>query len=306
MAKLKDLKKMARALNKTDFLEDPIDLKGDLDVLTEDFIEGIEEIDDAGKIEKIDEEIIDFYEDLLAEVTDPKEGGKGKGKKKDKDKEKKKQYTADDIEEMKKKDLLQLIEDEDLDIDEDDYPKKKDLVTAIIKEMDLDEEGEGEEDAGSILDMDEDDFREKLEDMSAAELKKFLEAEDIEISSKITKKTFDDAVEEAVEAFLEAQEDAKGKKKGKGKKKDEGKTKLPKGIRAGTLPGALYTAIEDGGANLEELAEIVAEIKDKDPEKMINTALRVVIRKVGASVPITALISGGKEGLVTFELAEED
>lgn len=46
-------------------------------------------------------------------------------------------WTKEDIEEMSKEELTTLIEDEDLDVDLDDYPKVKALRKAVIKALEL-------------------------------------------------------------------------------------------------------------------------------------------------------------------------
>lgn len=57
--------------------------------------------------------------------------------------------TADDVRQMKKPDLLKLIEEYGLDIEPEDYPKVGDLRTAIISLMEDDGTGEeGGEDGG--------------------------------------------------------------------------------------------------------------------------------------------------------------
>ena len=46
-------------------------------------------------------------------------------------------WTKEEIEEMDRDDLTTLIEDEDLDVDPDDFPKTKALRKAVIKALEL-------------------------------------------------------------------------------------------------------------------------------------------------------------------------
>jgi len=262
---LKELVKMSKELNDLELTGDPIDVdEDDADALKEEFIQAIEEIDDDGKIDDVDEDIVDFYESLI--------NGNGKGKKDKKDKK------------------------------------------------DKDEGGNGEE-------FDADECREEIEDFSVKEMKEYIEENDLDIDTKVKKSTLEDVVEEVVEAMEEAAEEKvkakkkkdkkKGKGKGKGKKdkkdkKDKKKKKdkddgvdLPKGIRKGTLPAKVFACIGEDGATLEKIAKVVAKEKDKDVDQVINLALRTIIRKVSAAVPIIGKFTGDEESAF-FTVEEED
>ena len=69
----KKLIKFAKQVNKLKLTEDPISLKGDVEDIQEDFISAIEEIDDDGSIDELDEDTIDFYESLIEEEDDEDE-----------------------------------------------------------------------------------------------------------------------------------------------------------------------------------------------------------------------------------------
>jgi len=74
-------------------------------------------------------------EEYLEDFDFPK---KGKNKKKEKEEEDgKSDYTKKQINKMKKKPLLKLIKDEDLDIDDDDWDDLEELREAVIDELDL-------------------------------------------------------------------------------------------------------------------------------------------------------------------------
>ena len=94
-------------------------------------------------------ELLEGYEEEEEEEEEKEEKkskakskGKGKGKKAKKEEEPEEEeeeeeaedLTEDDINDMKRKALLTLIEDEDIDIDPDDYKKLADLKEAVIEE----------------------------------------------------------------------------------------------------------------------------------------------------------------------------
>lgn len=97
----------------------------------------------------------------------------------------------------------------------------------------------------------------------------------------------------------------KDKKKEKSKKKSsKKKSNLPKGFRANTLPASVYEAIKDGDGkcSVMQIAELIAEEKDKEPKKCINMALRIVARKISKAVDVFAKFNGGDESNTILSL----
>lgn len=107
-----------------DLLEELEDLE-DMDELEE----FIEEHDLDVKIRKKDDE--DDVKEKIEEAIKEMEGGEGDDEE---------GITAKDIRDMKKKKLIKLIEEEDLDIDPDDFDDLEELQDEIIEEMDLEED----------------------------------------------------------------------------------------------------------------------------------------------------------------------
>lgn len=95
----------------------------------DDFKDFIEENDLDVKIKKkMDEDDMrDKVLDALQEKYEEEEGGGG-------------EHTAEDIRDMKKRKLLALIDDEDIDVDPDDAEDTEELQDLIIEELDLDED----------------------------------------------------------------------------------------------------------------------------------------------------------------------
>lgn len=276
----KELVKHAKALNKLDLTDEPVEVKGDVDTIQEDFIQGIEEIDDAGQIDEVDDDVLDFYEGLIEE---PKKK-KGKGKKGKKDKKSGKKGKGKKGKKSKK----------DKDPDPDDAPDIPDL----------------------------EDLEEELDDMDFDELETYAEENDIDFDYEEDEDEEEDIVKGILKHWKalakkakKAKKGKKGKKdkKGKGKKgkkdkkgkKGKKKSDLPKGIRTGTLPAAVYEAIKDDGATWTELAEVVAEEKDKEVDSCFGLAMRTVSRKVSKAVPIRAIFNG-EDASAVFELVTDD
>lgn len=101
MAKVKkaELKKMAKALNESGLLSKKIKLNQETDDLLEDFLTGMEEVDDADQLEELDEALIDYYEEVAedeeeTEADDEEEEEKPKPKKKGGKKKVAKKKTA--------------------------------------------------------------------------------------------------------------------------------------------------------------------------------------------------------------------
>lgn len=125
---LKEMLKMAKELNDLELTGDPIDVdEDDIDALKEEFIQAIEEIDDDGKIDDVEEEIIDFYEALIDT------GGK---KEKDEGKDDGDEFDADEcreeIEDFSVKEMKEYVEENDLDIDS---KVKKSTLEDVVDEV---------------------------------------------------------------------------------------------------------------------------------------------------------------------------
>ena len=95
--------------------------------------------------EVLDNLLEDPPEETKEEKTDP-EPEKEEAKEEDPEPEKETKeedpedyWTRDEIMEMAKKELRELIEDEDLDIDEEDFPTTKKLRKAVIEELGIDD-----------------------------------------------------------------------------------------------------------------------------------------------------------------------
>lgn len=111
-----------------DELKEELEDIGDYD----DFKDFIEEHDLDIKIKKKMDE--DDIRDKVVEALEEKfEEGEGEGGDDDK-------HTVDDIRDMKKKGLLKLIDEEDLDVDPDDADDTEELQDLIIEEMELEED----------------------------------------------------------------------------------------------------------------------------------------------------------------------
>lgn len=138
---LKELVKMSKELNDLELTGDPIDVdEDDVDALKEEFIQAIEEIDDDGKIDDVEEEIIDFYESLI-------DGGKGGKGKKDKDKDEGgDEFDADELreelEDFSVKEMKEYIEENDVEIES--KVKKSTLEDVVDEVVEAMEEAAGE------------------------------------------------------------------------------------------------------------------------------------------------------------------
>lgn len=99
----------------------------------DDFKDFIEENDLDIKIKKKMDE--DDMRDKITEALEEKFNDTIEGEGEGDDK-----YTVDDIRDMKKKKLLKLIDEEDLDVDPDDADDTEELQDLIIEEMELEED----------------------------------------------------------------------------------------------------------------------------------------------------------------------
>jgi len=192
----KELKKHVKALNR--LLKKKINIKSDVEDLLEDFMSAIEKMDDDGKLGKIPDEILDFYED---QVPDTK-------KKADDDDDDADDFDADELteelEEMSLKEVKAFVKKNDLGIkvtkknlDE----KIEEIVEAMEEKSSDGEEEEEDDDEADAGEFDADELTEELEEMSLKELKAFIKENDLGI--KVTKKNMEDKVEEIVEAMEE-------------------------------------------------------------------------------------------------------
>lgn len=100
----------------------------------DDFKDFIEENDLDVKIKKRDDD--DDTRDKITDALREKFGGDGDGNGDDYTAD----YTADDIRDMKKRKLLALIDDEDVDVDPDDADDLEELQDMVIEEMELEED----------------------------------------------------------------------------------------------------------------------------------------------------------------------
>jgi chemotaxis protein histidine kinase CheA len=266
MAKIskKKLVKYIKAINKLDLLEDDLATSGDVDDLMSDFMDAIEEIDDDNNIGEVPDDIVDFYESQVEDDDDEDD---------EEEKPKKKKKKAKKSKKSSKKKKKAKDEDED-DEDEDD-----------------EDEDEDEDDDS---DDDEDDDDEDDEDEEEEKPKKKKKAK----KGKKPAKKKGKAKKEKKSKKKKPAKKTKATKKGKKKKSD-----LPKGLRVGTLPAIVFEKIKDGGeVTLMELAEVVAEEKDRDADKCINLALRTVARKVSKAVDVYATFTGGDESNTVLSL----
>lgn len=116
---MKKLIKHSKALNELDLIEEKIDVKQNEEDLKEDFITAIEEIDDDGQADEVDDDILDFYESLIeVEVEEEEEP----------------EEEEFDLEEMDEDEL-------------DDLKKERKIKIKGWKKMDEDEKREALEDA---------------------------------------------------------------------------------------------------------------------------------------------------------------
>lgn len=269
------LVKHAKALNDLDLLDEPVEVKGDLETIKGDFMDAIEEIDDSGQLDEIDDDIIDYFESLVK----ADEGGEDDGKDdKDpdppKEKEKPKRTRRGKKEEKDEDPLadmpnLEDLEDELKDMDYDglcDY--------ADDNKIEFDDQGEDDEIIAEIL------KHWKKEIRKATRAAKKAAPKETGRRRRTRSKDKDE-------------DKGKGRRRRRGGKKD--KPELPTGLRNGTLPAMLYLEINDGGATWAELAKVCAKEKDKDVKAVMGLALRTVSRNISKRAPIMAIFTGEDE-----------
>lgn len=136
-----------KTLGKNKFLEvDRIDFK-DRDDYDEDVLENALDLDEIINVldyDKLEAIYFEQDEEEAPKKSKKKDDDEPKNKKKDKKKQKEEpaddEITADDINEMKFKDLKALVEERELDVDLDDFTKDEidNLREAIIEALELD------------------------------------------------------------------------------------------------------------------------------------------------------------------------
>jgi hypothetical protein len=203
---LKELKKYSKKLNDQDLLDDPIDLDGEYDDIQQEFIEAMEECEDEGVLAKVKKPIIKFYNGLVDFIENSQSGDDNGEDGDDFDRDE----LEEELEDMKLKDLKAYVSDNDLDIDTKITTKTKDeAIEEILDAMEAKAEGG---DGGTSGDEAEDDngvadLEETLSEMSVKELRAYAKENGYDV--KVTKKTFDDAVE-AIVALAEKEGDDNG------------------------------------------------------------------------------------------------
>jgi len=292
---LKNLVKFSKKLNDLELTDEAIEVDGDdQEELMEDFIQAIEEIDDEGQVDEIDQKILDFYEKVLA-VSE----GKSSDKEKD---EKSEDFDRDELEEeletMTAKELKAFVKENDLEIKTKISKKTlEDAIEEILDTMEAKGSGPSEDknendDDEKDVEFDRDELEEILEDLDYKKTKAFIKENDLEIETKLKKKTFEDDQEDIMEEILDAMEEAAKEKNKKDTKKDKkgGKEKdgdLPKGMRKNSLPAKLYEEIRDNGPiTVMELAKVAAVEKKKEPEQVLNWTVRVIAKSLAKSCSI--------------------
>ncbi len=274
--------KHAKALNDLDLLDEPVEVKGDVETIKGDFMDAVEEIDDADQLDEIDDDIIDYYESL---VDADKGGGDDDGKDDDDDKKddkKSKRSRSRSRSRGKKEEKPEFPDLEDLEgeLEDMDYDGLCDYAEENKIEIDYDAE--------------DDDIIDSILDYWKKEIRKAKRA------AKKDKPKDKGRRSRRSRGRGKDKEDDDDKGKGRrrrssrrGKAKD--KPKLPTGLRNGTLPAILYLEIEDGGATWGELAEICAKEKDKDVKAVMGLAMRTVSRNISKRAPIQAIFTGEDE-----------
>ncbi len=279
------LVKHAKALNDLDLLDEPVETKGDVETIKGDFMDAVEEIDDNGQLDEIDDDIIDYFESLVKADEDGGEDddggkdddddkGKGKARRRRRSKDKDKGEDDDPLADMPD---LEDLEDELNDMDYDglcDY--------ADDNEIEFNDQDEDEDIIADILKH----WKKKIRAAKRA-AKKDKPKDKGRRRRRSRGKDKDD-------------DDGKGRRRRRSSRRGRGKDKpdLPTGLRNGTLPAILYLQIADGGATWGELAKTCAKEKDKDVKAVMGLAMRTVSRNISKRAPIQAIFTGEDETAV--------
>lgn len=257
-----DLKKVAEALNKVLELdeEDQIDTdlkpkelekelkkcvggeSPELDIYEEDeFSEEVWELlaelgnetamkrQEEAEDEEAEEEDEDEDNDEEGEVEEEK----GTEEEEEEEKEEETEgYTWEEINTMKKKDLVKIIKEDDLDIDPNKYPKLKDLKEAVFEEVGVEEDEENE----YVPENDEQDesplsiTESNLDSLKKKDLLSFIESEGLDIDTDQSVKNMKKEIKENYELTPEPEvaKEAENPKKQQEKKSKEGEKSTTK------------------------------------------------------------------------------
>ena len=190
-------------------------------------------------------------------------------------------YTWEEINTMKKKDLVKIIKEDDLDIDPNKYPKLKDLKEAVFEEVGVEEdEDEAEEEETEEEQISWDD----IDAMKKKELKEYIEDNELEVDPDDYKKIADlkKAVwaevsgEEIEEEEPEEPEPPKKTKKKEEKKPEKKEKKESK--KTENKPGVIDSILEfikkssKKGITKEEILEkLIERFPDRPAKGMAHT-----------------------------------
>ena len=293
MAKVdkKKLIEYAKKLNKLNLIDEEIKIKGQsTEDIIEDFISAIEEIDDAKNIKKVNKPIIEFYNSL---IPDDDEDEKEDDESDDEDEEA--DDEADDEDEEADDESDDEDEDEEADDEADDEDEEAKIKTATKKEK-------------KVL----------LKDLEATEdieeLEAFVEDSDLTGSGfdkdgKFKKevkrvKKYIESLGKPKKADKKADKTKDKKAKKADKKADKGEK--VKGLRSGTIPALIYTAIKDGNGDttIKDVAEVIGKAKKKKYEKCLNVAIRLISTKISKVNETTITFNGDVEN-ATIALTED-
>jgi hypothetical protein len=191
----KELVKNIRGLNKLK-LTSRVSVKGDEEDLLEDFITAIEKIDDDGKIGKVSDSILDFYEEQIADAA-----GDGDSDGGDFDAD----ALAEELEDMSLKEMRAYVKDNDIDVGRITTKNKDDKVDEVVEAMEAKSGDDGDDGDDDGEEFDADALAEELEDMSLKDMRAFVKENDLDVG-RITTKNKADKVDEIVEAMEEKAE----------------------------------------------------------------------------------------------------
>ena len=190
---IKDLKKMAKALNETE-LTDAIDLDtDDVDELAEGFVSAMEAIDDAKKGDEVPKKIITYHNNLFDYVENL---AKNKNEGEDNMTEETNwDELLDELTEMEFKEVKKFVKENGLDfkVNKKDWEEDEDEVAEQI--IELMKSQATETDAGG-----NDDLETQLNDMDYKAFKKFVKENKLDV--KVKKASFDDDHDELTEKVV--------------------------------------------------------------------------------------------------------
>lgn len=238
---VKVVKKIVRALNKTGLMENDIGLDGDAEEMVSGLIAGMEEIDQDGKLDEVPDEVFEFYEEVAKSRVSGDDSKKAKG---DDDPAKDgfdRDELEDELKEMDYRGAKKFVEENELDVEVDrkEWEDPDDIIEEILDAMEEKAEagakkGNSKTKAKTDGADDSDDLKEKLEDMTKAEIRAYAKKEKIDLARG--------AKDEMINQIIDAQ--------GGGSPKVEKKTSRTSKPK------------EDKG-DLAEIAETLRELADK-------------------------------------------